>query len=178
VWGGVGRGKTWLMDLFFQSLPFRDKQRSHFHRFMQSVHDELKKYPEQTNPLDRVADRLAQKRACCASTSCSSPTSPMRCCSATVSRLVRARRHAGRDLERAARRSLQGRSAACALRAGDPRCSRSTPRSCTWTAAPTTVCDCSKRAHTWFDAREAATRSDLEKLFDAIAASPGATTPR
>ena len=41
VWGGVGRGKTWLMDLFFQSLPFRDKQRSHFHRFMQSVHDEL-----------------------------------------------------------------------------------------------------------------------------------------
>src|SRR4029453_15089454 len=42
-------------------LPFRDKQRSHFHRFMQSVHDELKKYQDQTNPLDRVADRLAQK---------------------------------------------------------------------------------------------------------------------
>ncbi len=61
MWGGVGRGKTWLMDLFFQSLPFRDKQRSHFHRFMQSVHDELKKHKEQANPLDRVADRLAQK---------------------------------------------------------------------------------------------------------------------
>src|SRR4029450_9452775 len=61
IWGGVGRGKTWLMDLFFQSLPFRDKQRSHFHRFMQSVHDELKKHQEQTNPLELVADRLAQK---------------------------------------------------------------------------------------------------------------------
>ncbi|MGH8238091.1 MAG: AFG1/ZapE family ATPase, partial [Steroidobacteraceae bacterium] len=56
VWGGVGRGKTWLMDLFFQSLPFRDKQRSHFHRCMQSVHDELTKHKEQANPLDRVAD--------------------------------------------------------------------------------------------------------------------------
>ena len=39
IWGGVGRGKTWLMDLFFQSLPFKNKQRSHFHRFMQTVHD-------------------------------------------------------------------------------------------------------------------------------------------
>ena len=61
VWGGVGRGKTWLMDLFFQSLPFRDKQRSHFHRFMQSVHDELKKHKGQSDPLDQVADRLARK---------------------------------------------------------------------------------------------------------------------
>ena len=61
IWGGVGRGKTWLMDLFFQSLPFRDKQRSHFHRFMQSVHDELKKHKDQADPLDRVAERLAHK---------------------------------------------------------------------------------------------------------------------
>jgi cell division protein ZapE len=61
VWGGVGRGKTWLMDLFFQSLPFRDKQRSHFHRFMQSVHDELRKHQDQANPLDLVADKLARK---------------------------------------------------------------------------------------------------------------------
>lgn len=61
IWGGVGRGKTWLMDLFFASLPFKDKQRSHFHRFMQSVHDELKKQAEQTDPLERVADKIAGK---------------------------------------------------------------------------------------------------------------------
>lgn len=61
IWGGVGRGKTWLMDLFFQSLPFKNKQRSHFHRFMQSVHDELKKYPDEPNPLERVADKIASR---------------------------------------------------------------------------------------------------------------------
>lgn len=33
MWGGVGRGKTWLMDLFYQSLPGERKQRLHFHRF-------------------------------------------------------------------------------------------------------------------------------------------------
>lgn len=61
IYGGVGRGKTWLMDLFFQSLPFKDKQRSHFHRFMQFVHDELKKHPDEANPLDRVADKVAKR---------------------------------------------------------------------------------------------------------------------
>jgi cell division protein ZapE len=61
IWGGVGRGKTWLMDLFFQSLPFKNKQRSHFHRFMQSVHDELKKHPDEPNPLERVADKIAAR---------------------------------------------------------------------------------------------------------------------
>jgi cell division protein ZapE len=61
IWGGVGRGKTWLMDLFFQSLPFRDKQRSHFHRFMQSVHDELKKHKDTADPLQLVAEKVARK---------------------------------------------------------------------------------------------------------------------
>ena len=41
MWGGVGRGKTYLMDVFFDSLPFRRKLRIHFHRFMQRVHREL-----------------------------------------------------------------------------------------------------------------------------------------
>ncbi len=41
MWGGVGRGKTWLMDLFYQSLPGERKQRLHFHRFMLRVHEEL-----------------------------------------------------------------------------------------------------------------------------------------
>jgi cell division protein ZapE len=60
-WGGVGRGKTFLMDLFFQSLPFKSKQRSHFHRFMQSVHEQLKKHTDQVNPLEIIADKLAAK---------------------------------------------------------------------------------------------------------------------
>ena len=38
LWGGVGRGKTWLMDLFYGSLPFAHKRRRHFHRFMHDVH--------------------------------------------------------------------------------------------------------------------------------------------
>jgi cell division protein ZapE len=61
LWGSVGRGKTWLMDLFFHSLPFKDKQRSHFHRFMQSVHDELKKHKDRADPLDLAAEKIARK---------------------------------------------------------------------------------------------------------------------
>lgn len=61
MWGGVGRGKTYLMDLFFDSLPFRRKLRSHFHRFMQRVHAELKTLSGEKNPLDTVADRLAKE---------------------------------------------------------------------------------------------------------------------
>ncbi len=59
--GGVGRGKTWLMDMFFQSLPFERRQRSHFHRFMQDVHRELKSLHKQENPLSTVADHIAAK---------------------------------------------------------------------------------------------------------------------
>ena len=61
LWGGVGRGKTWLMDLFFHSLPFKEKQRSHFHRFMQGVHDELRKHRDRADPLELVAEKLAKR---------------------------------------------------------------------------------------------------------------------
>jgi cell division protein ZapE len=61
LWGGVGRGKTWLMDLFYQSLPFKERQRSHFHRFMQSVHDELKKHQDRADPLELIAEKIAKK---------------------------------------------------------------------------------------------------------------------
>jgi cell division protein ZapE len=61
IWGGVGRGKTWLMDLFFQSLPLKHKQRSHFHRFMQFVHDELRKHKDAANPLELIADKAAKR---------------------------------------------------------------------------------------------------------------------
>jgi cell division protein ZapE len=59
LWGAVGRGKTWLMDMFFDSLPFPQKRRRHFHRFMQDVHDGLKQNAGQQDPLERVADGLA-----------------------------------------------------------------------------------------------------------------------
>jgi len=61
IWGGVGRGKTWLMDLFYQTLTFKERQRSHFHRFMQSVHDELKKHKDNADPLELIADKIANK---------------------------------------------------------------------------------------------------------------------
>jgi cell division protein ZapE len=66
LWGGVGRGKTFLMDLFYQSLPFRKRRRRHFHRFMHDVHAELKTLANQEAPLEVVADRLAtQARVLC-----------------------------------------------------------------------------------------------------------------
>ncbi|WP_312211949.1 cell division protein ZapE [Pseudescherichia sp.] len=58
MWGGVGRGKTWLMDLFYHSLPGTRKQRLHFHRFMLRVHEELTQLQGQSDPLEIVADRF------------------------------------------------------------------------------------------------------------------------
>lgn len=59
-WGGVGRGKTFLVDLFFDCLPFEQKMRMHFHRFMHMVHDKLKPLKDVTNPLEIVADDIAR----------------------------------------------------------------------------------------------------------------------
>lgn len=61
IWGGVGRGKTHLTDLFYDSLPFEAKLRLHFHRFMRLVHDELKKLKDVQNPLEIVADEVAAR---------------------------------------------------------------------------------------------------------------------
>ncbi len=58
MWGGVGRGKTWLMDQFFDAIPFRRKMRMHFHHFMQRVHKELNSLTGQRDPLEIVADRI------------------------------------------------------------------------------------------------------------------------
>jgi len=60
LWGGVGRGKTWLMDLFYQSLPFPERRRRHFHRFMHDVHAELKSLHERQAPLEVVAEHIAK----------------------------------------------------------------------------------------------------------------------
>jgi cell division protein ZapE len=60
-WGGVGRGKTYLMDTFYESLPFDRKMRVHFHRFMQRVHNELRSLGGGKNPLEKVAARFASE---------------------------------------------------------------------------------------------------------------------
>ncbi|MGK0499514.1 MAG: cell division protein ZapE [Oceanicoccus sp.] len=58
-WGGVGRGKTYLMDAFYDALPIEQKMRCHFHRFMQRVHQELRQLEGEKNPLMLIADTLA-----------------------------------------------------------------------------------------------------------------------
>ncbi len=60
-WGGVGRGKTYLMDAFCDCLPFERKLRVHFHRFMQRVHRELKELEGEKNPIEIIGDRLADE---------------------------------------------------------------------------------------------------------------------
>ena len=66
MWGGVGRGKTFVMDVFFDALPFDDKIRYHFHRLMYRVHKQLKTLAGETDPLEIVADEIAdQARVIC-----------------------------------------------------------------------------------------------------------------
>lgn len=59
LWGGVGAGKTWLMDLFFDNLPTDRKLRLHFHRFMQQVHQRLTALQGVSDPLKEVAKEFA-----------------------------------------------------------------------------------------------------------------------
>ena len=61
MWGGVGRGKTWLMDLFYESLPGNRKLRLHFHRFMKKVQEDLMALQGQENPLDIIADNFKKQ---------------------------------------------------------------------------------------------------------------------
>ena len=61
LWGGVGTGKSFLMDLFFAVVPVKRKTRVHFHEFMRSVHRELDDLKGTENPLDEVAERIASR---------------------------------------------------------------------------------------------------------------------
>ncbi|MDB6047404.1 MAG: AFG1-like ATPase [Pseudomonas sp.] len=60
-WGGVGRGKTYLVDTFFEALPFKEKVRTHFHRFMKRVHEEMKTLNGEKNPLVIIAKRFSDE---------------------------------------------------------------------------------------------------------------------
>jgi cell division protein ZapE len=60
LWGGVGRGKTYLMDLFFETLQVQQKERIHFHRMMRDVHGRMRALADTSDPLDKVAESIAQ----------------------------------------------------------------------------------------------------------------------
>ncbi|MFN7097296.1 MAG: AFG1/ZapE family ATPase, partial [Gammaproteobacteria bacterium] len=60
LWGGVGIGKTYMMDVFYESLPFKEKRRMHFHHFMRMVHQQLKQLEGHPDPLKLIAKRLSQ----------------------------------------------------------------------------------------------------------------------
>ena len=74
LWGGVGRGKTYLMDLFFECLPIDQKERTHFYRFMQSVHKDLSNLKRQKNPLETVAADIANRTRAVSYTQLTLPT--------------------------------------------------------------------------------------------------------
>ncbi len=61
LWGGVGRGKTRLMDLFYESLTFAERERTHFYVLMRSIHAELRAIGERSSPLELAAERLASR---------------------------------------------------------------------------------------------------------------------
>jgi cell division protein ZapE len=61
LWGGVGRGKTWLMDMFFESLPHTARRRSHFHHLMRDVHQDLADIRLRQAPLAIQARRMARR---------------------------------------------------------------------------------------------------------------------
>lgn len=60
LWGGPGRGKTYLMDLFYNHLPIQQKQRLHFHHFMQNIHAELASLAQQNDPLRIIGSHVAE----------------------------------------------------------------------------------------------------------------------
>ena len=61
MFGGVGRGKSFLMDCFFNAVPLQRKTRLHFHEFMREVHRELTELQGIANPLDELGKRMAKR---------------------------------------------------------------------------------------------------------------------
>ena len=61
LWGGVGRGKSMLMDAFYGAVAIRRKMRIHFHAFMRDVHEELASLKAEVDPLAAVAERIARR---------------------------------------------------------------------------------------------------------------------
>jgi cell division protein ZapE len=76
-WGGVGRGKSFLMDAFYACVPYRRKRRIHFHNFMAEVHRELRLLAGSRTPCWPMPTRLPAKPGCCVLTNFMSATLPM-----------------------------------------------------------------------------------------------------
>src|SRR5215813_1038269 len=60
IWGGVGRGKSLMMDAFFKVLPHKRKRRVHFHEFMREIHARMRALSGQEDPLDTIAEEIAR----------------------------------------------------------------------------------------------------------------------
>ncbi|MET0067757.1 MAG: cell division protein ZapE [Candidatus Thiodiazotropha sp.] len=66
LWGGVGRGKTWMMDLFHQAYPGLEIERHHFHAFMREIHRRLKAHQGQGDPMPAIArEMIGRMRVLC-----------------------------------------------------------------------------------------------------------------
>lgn len=61
LWGGVGRGKTYLMDTFYDAVPITKKRRVHFHHFIKEIHEQLSLLPKSPNPMKIIAAGLARQ---------------------------------------------------------------------------------------------------------------------
>ena len=60
-WGGVGRGKSFLMDCFYAAVPYQRKRRVHFHAFMREIHERLRSCKDEADPLAQVAAQVARE---------------------------------------------------------------------------------------------------------------------
>jgi len=150
LWGGVGRGKTLLMDMFFASLELPQAQRCHFYRFMRGVHAELGGIIGQTQPLEVVAQRIARRaQIVCLDEFLVADIADAMILGGLLDGLFR------RGVTLVATSTLRRRictRTGCSASASCPPSSSFNPmsKSCTWTAASTIGCaSSSRRQPTW-----------------------------
>ena len=177
MWGGVGRGKTRLMDLFYQSLPGERKQRLHFHRFMLRVHEELTALQGQTDPLEIIADRFkAETDVLCFDEFFVSDITDAMLLGGLMKAPVRSRNNAGSDVKYSAGRTLSKWPATCAfLPAID-----AIKRHCDVMNVDAGV-DYRLRtltqAHLWLSPLNDETRAQMDKLWLALAGAKRENSP-